>query len=565
MSGTSRLVMRQLPVVLACALVWAQAPAVRAPQAQPQRRMPYVPPDMFRVSGQVTDAETREPIEGASVAVRCMDNRQNIRDVVQKTGQGGSYSYMTFAAVRCRVTVEAEGYVEGIDAIERGPAVLEPRAGGEPHTLDFPLHRVAEILGRVMDADTLKPVAGVTVKAQWSVFDAGKRLLKPASAPATTNAEGRFRAAPVPPGEYFLEVVQKEQEQIEQRWMPPEARAPVSGYARTYWPGGGLLEAAAPMYLVAGARYDAGDIWVRKQPLLRVHGTLADRRCRADSKFRLVLWEKGSGRYLPRVNTVVDCNSRFTVKHLAEGQWVLEARMQSQSSEEADAEMVDLDVKPPKDGAPEMEANLQPLPPLLMVVKARGRTALPPGMLATLAVAGRPFHDAHSFVALDGGERFVLPAPPGEKAELKLSGLPERYAVKEITYNGGSTEEGVFTPNRQAPSQTLEVLLTDKPAVIGGVVKRGGKPLAGALVVLASWPVALRAEWPRTVRAVAGEDGRYAFQALAPGTYRVFAVEFGLRRRLEFPGALLRMIGRAEEFTVGEGEAPGADLKAAEP
>ncbi|MBI5083852.1 MAG: carboxypeptidase regulatory-like domain-containing protein [Acidobacteria bacterium] len=381
----------------------------------------------------------------------------------------------------------------------------------------------------------------------------------------TTDAEGKFRATPIPPGEYFLEVVQKEQEQIEERWMPLGARTPVEGYARLYWPGGGLLESASPMYLIAGARYEAGDIWVTKQPLLRVHGALTDGRCRADTKFRLVLWEKGSGSYLPRVNTLVSCNTRFTVKNLAEGNWVLEAGMQSQSSEETDAELVDLDVKPPKEGDPELELALKPLPPLLMVVKARGHTALPEGVLAALSAVGRPLHDAPSFAAPEAGDRFVLPAPPAEKLELKLSGLPEKYAVKEITYNGGSTQEGVFTPNRQAPSQTLEVVLTDKPAKAGGVVKKGNKPLAGALVVLASWPVALRAEWPRTVRVVAGEDGRYAFKALAPGSYRVFAVEFSLRRRLEFPGALLRMIGRAEELNLGEGDAPVVDLKTAEP
>lgn len=96
----------------------------------------------------------------------------------------------------------------------------------------------------------------------------------------------------------------------------------------------------------------------------------------------------------------------------------------------------------------------------------------------------------------------------------------------------------------------------------------GAVPLAvyaGALVVAAPWPSALRAEWPKTLRTLASPEGAYAFQNMAPGEDRIFAIDAGLRMKLEEPGVLLRLIGNAEGAELREGGGARLDLRPVEP
>jgi hypothetical protein len=213
----------------------------------------------------------------------------------------------------------------------------------------------------------------------------------------------------------------------------------------------------------------------------------------------------------------------------------------------------------------DLRVTLDPLPSLKLQLKITGRGA---GALAAAAAvlvpAGAPASLQPPPVTLDRGVA-VLAAPAVEKVELRRLNLDPKLAGTGVRYNGGSADDGIFAPNRSAPARLLEVELTDRPAILAGAVKDGERALAGALVVAAPWPSALRAEWPRTHRTLAAPDGAFSFPALAPGEYRVFALDAGLRTKLEEPGVLLRLIGNAPGVELPEGGAARFDLKPVEP
>jgi len=543
--------MRYALVLLATVSALAQQPAGR-PAPPRNYRSPYF---YVSVTGTVTDADSGEPIVGARVKLVTSQPNTRTREVEFVTKLGGRFGTSLSNDERLVIRVEADGYVDGLSALERGPVVIVPQRERERETVEFRLHRSAEIEGQLFDRDLERPVPGITVRAHWSVFDRGKRVLRPAGTATSSDAEGRFRFPGLPPADYFLEIVQKEQERIEERAIA--SRKPAEGYAREYWPGGGTLESAIPLQLPAGGRLPLGSIFIRKSPMYRVHATLTSPTCGETSRYRLQLWEHREGRLVLRSDLLAHCNSAFTIHNLLPGQWTLESELQGVFDFQAESSSTDFSVTD-KD----LELNLIPLPPLPIGYKLRG---VDPNVTPVLKPKGRPEYTPGATELANRTKDLVLLAPPTESVQASIPKLPEQYCIREILYNGGTTDDGTFRVNRDAPSQLIEFTLSDKPASLSGRVVHKEKPIAGAIVVLAPWPAALRAEWPKTTRTAAGDDGSFSFKGLAPGAWRVFAIEPGLRLKLEQPGFLLSLIGRAEEHTLAESANQTVELKPAEP
>jgi hypothetical protein len=310
----------------------------------------------------------------------------------------------------------------------------------------------------------------------------------------------------------------------------------------------------------AGARLDAGALFIEKRPLYRAHAVIRTPLCAAWRKYRTVLWQQRGPEFVQRGNDVLPCGEPFTVHNLTAGSWWLESRLEGALVSEADSVLEPLEVCD-KD----LRVELKPLPSLKVLMKITGYGAgeMTSGE-AALIPAGSPAFALPLPEKIERGAA-VLAAPAAEKVELRLLKLDPKLAVASVRYNRGTADDGLFTLNRSAPSQLLEVEITDRPATLAGLVKDGERPVAGSLVVVAPWPSALRADWPITHRTLASPEGAYAFRNLAPGQYRVFAIDAGLRLKLEEPGVLLRLIGNAEGAEIQEGGGARLDLRPVEP
>lgn len=536
-----------IPLLLLTAAITQPPP--RAPQPRNYR------PQVVSVSGVVRDADSGEAIVGAGVRLRIAGPGTRIRELNFATPLGGGFSIRIMNDERLLIVVEAEGYTAGVESLDRGPLIVTPQPGRDRESVEIRLHRAGEIDGQLIDRDLEKPIEGLTVRAHWSVFDRGRRVLRPAGVAVASDAEGRFHLSGLPPGDYFLEIVQKEQERIEERAVAE--RKPVSGYAREYWPGGGMLEAAIPLTMQAGGRLPLGGIILRRSKMYRVHGTLASPRCGPDMRYRMNLWEHREGRRVLRSNTDLRCNSAFTVRNLTPGQWTLESQLLGAFEERTEISSAELVVQDE-----DVDLDVRPLPPLRIAGKLRGAA---PEVAVLIQPKGRPEYTPLVVEVSGKTGEFSLLAPATEFVQISIPKLPPRYCILEILYNGGATGDGEFRVNRAAPSQLVEITLSDKPAALSGKVLRKDKPVPGAIVVAAAWPIALRAEWPATWRTAAGDDGSFILEGLAPGAWRVFAVDAGLGQKLERPGFLLGLIGRAAQYTLAESEFRAVELKPEEP
>ena len=114
----------------------------------------------------------------------------------------------------------------------------------------------------------------------------------------------------------------------------------------------------------------------------------------------------------------------------------------------------------------------------------------------------------------------------------------------------------------------LRITLDDQPASLAGIVRDGRNEVSDAEVMIASWPLlssAVANPDEGTTSVEVDPDGRYNFQRIPAGEYRVFAVPQERLGDLLQPGALERAASRGEKLTLGRGAAVTLDLRMVDP
>jgi hypothetical protein len=193
------------------------------------------------------------------------------------------------------------------------------------------------------------------------------------------------------------------------------------------------------------------------------------------------------------------------------------------------------------------------------VMDAASSRAPPGGEFSVTAVAARP---GGTVMANGSGASFEL-ADLTEPFNLRVSGLPEGWAVKAIVVDGTDVTDTKIVP---APNQQSDarVIVTDRITTISGTIV-SGQPAPAAVVVFAD-DVAKWTYPSRFVRtATADEKGRFRISGL-PGGERYLAIatsylDDGEHHDPEFLG---RMRDVAVRFDIADAETVTLDLKVLE-
>ncbi len=110
------------------------------------------------------------------------------------------------------------------------------------------LSRPAQITGRVLDEETVKPIANLRVAARRLINFGGRRVFR-TSAPTTTDANGRFLFSGLRPGEYAVEIARQAngKERILTSFSKADPERVDQDFENTWWPGGQDEQAVAPI------------------------------------------------------------------------------------------------------------------------------------------------------------------------------------------------------------------------------------------------------------------------------------------------------------------------------
>jgi hypothetical protein len=252
--------------------------------AVPANAQVQSPNDTGRISGHVVGAYS-ELMAGVTVRLgRVNDQGIDFPAHTRTTDSSGAFSFEQLPPGRYRVTASKQGYTgrqppdpqaEPGEFFEAGPAV-DLVEGAQALDVQVVLHRAASIAGRVIRPDGS---AASDVRVQVAIR-AGTEFFPLIEAQTTSQFDGRYEIAGLPPGEYLvgaLNVAMPTRRAIENanQTTREELTRSVAAAATAHWswyPGVPDSEPGSAVTVLEGVNAEGIDIWLTPSQRFYVSG-----------------------------------------------------------------------------------------------------------------------------------------------------------------------------------------------------------------------------------------------------------------------------------------------------
>lgn len=528
------------------------------------------------IRGAIRETGTGYGVAGLQVSLTLDGQPASTASVTVTDGQG-AYVFHPNDFGHYQVKVDMGDYrvitdLSHIDQNLNNPARVVITHGNPSETVSFNVARPAEIIGRVIDEETSLPLAKFPVTAVAVMYSKGRRSSGIGGGlRAITDEEGRFSLS-VMPGKFVVETLPRSapatpfmtensgSDRIMTVFTETDQNAVDEDYERTFWPGGRDIDSASPIPITGGQTINAGTIKVRKVVNHRVRVIFPAANCTPADR---VAMRFGPDIYGDQVlSAEVPCGKDFLIRDVEPGSYKLtletqrtpETRTQATASVEVGQKNLDVTV------------SLQP------GVDLNGRVIFPEGVpretfdrLLVFAGPERAIFASGRPMPPDALGAFQVPNAPWGRMNVSLTNLAGGYYVREIRYAGNPIPGNSFMLSRDVPSQSVEIVIDDKPALVSGVVSQDDQPLNKPYVVLVKWPYSSEIVAQSVKEANGDEAGNFRFAGLAPGDYRLIAVPQDNKGKLDEPGVLERLFVGATKLTLARGDRENVTLKPSDP
>jgi len=494
----------------------------------------------YRIAGVVLNAATRQPVSGANVFVAPVEHRDQRLAFV--TGQDGRFAFLGVPQGRYELIAQRRGFLtQGYgqragfaSAIVTGPDKL---AGD----LVLPLCQPGAISGRVAD-DGGEPVEDAVVELFRSTLVNGRRHITTVAA-KTTADNGEYRFGSLPPGSYYLAVSGSPWYTKFNQTHGDAAPAAMTrvGYGVQFYPGTANPAAAEPLMLKAGQEAAANfSLLPVSAVALYVH---VDGGEELTKEFTLAVAGLPGGQMTERQGT--ESGDLYTFWGVPPGHYSL--RVATADPSQALSAGAEVDV-----GATDTDVSvtLAKAPSVAGTIEAEGGGTFPSDLSVVLTNIESSVSQSLP-VGADGKFSIAVVAP--QRCRVALAGGDEYY-LKRWSVEG-ARREGDSLDIREGASVRLK-LVAAKGGRVTGMVSGGGRPLAGALVVLAPEGGSARAEDYHATQTAS--DGSYEIRGVPPGEYAVFAVESGSELEYSNRAAIRPYLENARKMSIASG---GSDTR----
>ena len=464
------------------------------------------------IHGMILEYATGLPLARAKVYLEVVDAGGIRRIESVYSARGGQFNFGDRPDGAYLVSAERETYAVASHGQRRPEGFGTPFAvtRDSHHFIELRLHKLGVITGTARDENGAG-IAGVRVYAY------PRRLPARALASGTSDDRGVYRIHSLPPGKYWIR----------------------NGAHLFNETGDGLVPTYAPEIVstngarVFDARLDTETAYADIRPLpgrlLSVRGSIAP--CGGPVPVTVTLSTEEGNR-----TTQTVCGGAFSFESVADGPRDLAATAQTP---ECLSYFEDL-----RQSGREALIQLQECASVAISRQPRGGEMQTLLRRRDLGVVG-PWMD----LATLAGFRL----PPGYweisarvAAKEYVSGVSQPMNRREP----GPEAYTMFVPMGKNSAANLTVRVADGAAVISGVVRKDGNGVAAAPVFL--WPLTDTARRAlgggRSLRA--GPDGRFRFEGLAPGSYRVLS-SYDFR---EVDEDVMELAGKLVVLTAGQTE-----------
>lgn len=444
------------------------------------------------VSGVVTDEATNKPVVRARVIATT-----NTYSFLQLTEERGRFCFKELTPADYHLLVQMPGYVELFH-----PVTLAVEQDSPVKPLAIRITRSSSISGTVLDADgELQPGADVTV---WERTRTGPNQVHS----ATTDARGSFHMSQLAPGIYYLSA--KYEDQDDRTSLPfadSHGRMPRTKEIETFYSASFTFSGATPVEVKAGEQIKNMVLTLGKAALRRVTGRIAD------------LPHSGFLTYYSETETGSGEGGAIPIA--------------------SDGTFVKADLPPAKytfllgDGRKAIalkEVDLT-LGDAAGITLDRIETADIPTVIRTEGKGPefRPRPGTSDFMLVQAGSNEAMGLEAVNDGTYRFSGVPRgiyqlhvelaehQLYVKNVTY-GGETQTGDKIDLRSAREGGLEITLSPNVAKLQGSVAISDDASEELTIVLVDGAQIIH-------ETGTDQKGRFQIAAVAPGKYRLYAIE----------------------------------------
>ncbi|MGA9240406.1 MAG: carboxypeptidase-like regulatory domain-containing protein [Silvibacterium sp.] len=484
----------------------------------------------YRIAGTVVSKSDGHPLNHAGIGVVDVKNRKNVQVMI--TSEDGRFLFQGLPAGKYSLEGRRKGYIgAAYDSHEQYATAIVTGADLDTEHLVLRLAPAGLIAGKVLD-ESGEPVRHAMVTVYFEDHSSGIGRVQPFRY-AQTDDEGEYEVTPLRPGTYFVSASATPWYAVHPNVQPDmPGAAPVSvdrsldvTYPLTYYGDDTEADNASPIPIRGGERVSV-DIHLSPAPALSLRFHVPEN---SPNGFQVPqLQQTGFDGGITSVQTTglrMVSPGVMEITGIPAGKY--NVRINGEGSA-AQASGLDLN----KEGQEVDLSTAEALTSVKISVNMPGGAEMP----------------HRGAVALRSGRRVLVAwQQVNAKGEAELQQVPAGvYDV--LAWNFGKpysidrmTVDGVQVRNHKikvtsGSSPSISLTLVEGSVQVQGVVKRAGKEVAGAMVVLVPKDPELHRD--RFRRDQSDLDGTFSLQGVVPGSYTVLAIDNGWELDWSQPGVI---------------------------
>jgi uncharacterized surface anchored protein len=467
----------------------------------------FAPPETCSLSGTVVNSVTGAPLNKVDLRAESMDGKYSVA-ASTTTDANGNFTMVNLPAGQYWLKGIRNGYLDTYYGARRAASkgtTITLASGQEMKSLVIKLLPFGVIAGTVRDADG-EPLSGATINLLRQRYDGpGHRKLEPYVQNVTTDDLGQYRIADLEPGKYYVEADPRDDLSLNDDHSVKSVE-PRTVLTPALYPGVTDLAAARIVEVGQGARLTRIDISMVRGHVFNVRGHVMGG---AGEQMYLNLYKlfyPGNG--VGKVGLSLGAWSKgktgdFEFRGVPQGSYTLRLNNYPTGIPvTVDHDMEDLRVSA-ADHAQiaahvTAEGGDKALPAEMSLRYANGDSSFKPRITADLTFYADLNPDMYQ-VYLDS--HLVIKSIRSEQTDVFQDGLTVSPGAKT----------------------SLEIVLAPEGAQVDGVVSDPDeKPVPGATVVLIA-EAKLRSRSDSYYESTTDQYGRYHFENIRPGEYKLFA------------------------------------------